>query len=77
MMIFHRNIFHRDEDSTLKSGSQKYDKLSLKIVQKALKWLFQYANFQKLFWGACPRTPLNLFLLLKLVKINSVGKNYA
>ena len=25
---------------------QKYDKLSLKIVQKALKWPLQYANFQ-------------------------------
>ena len=29
----------------LKVKSQKYDKLSLKIVQKALKWRLQYANF--------------------------------
>ena len=41
----------------LKFRSQKYDKLSLKIVQKALKWPLQYANFQTFSGGACPRTP--------------------
>ena len=29
----------------LKVRGQKYDKISLKIVQKALKWPLQYANF--------------------------------
>ena len=59
----------------LKVRCQKYDKLSLKIVQKALKWSLQYANFQNFSRGACPRTPLESFLALKLLKINSAGKN--
>ena len=29
----------------LKVRCQNYDKLSLKIIQKALKWSLQYANF--------------------------------
>ena len=58
-----------------KVRGQKYDKLSLKIVQKALKWPLQYANFQKFSGGACPRTPLESFLALKLLKIISAGKN--
>ena len=56
----------------LKVRGQKYDKLSLKIVQKALKWPLQYANFQKFSRGACP---LELFLALKMLKNNSSGKN--
>ena len=59
----------------LKIRGQKYDKLSLKIVQKALKWLLQHANIQKFSGGACPRTPLESFLALKLLKNNSAGKN--
>ena len=59
----------------LKVRGQKYDKLLLKIVQKAQKWPLQYANFQKFSRGACPRTPLESFLALKLHKINSAGKN--
>ena len=59
----------------LKVRGQKYDKLSLKIVQKALKWPLQYANFQKFSRGVCPRTPLESFLALKMLKINSSGKN--
>ena len=59
----------------LKVRGQKYDKLSIKIVQKALKWPLQYANFQKFFGGACPRTPLESFLALKLLKISSAEKN--
>ena len=31
----------------------------------------------KIFGGACPRTPLESFSLLKLLKIHSAGKNYA
>ena len=54
----------------LKVRGQKHDKLSIKIVQKALKWPLQYANFQK-FSG----DPLESFLALKLLIINSVGKN--
>ena len=61
----------------LKVRGQKYDKLSLKIVQKALKWPLQYATFQKFSRGAYPRTPLESFLLLKLIKIKSVEKKYA
>ena len=59
----------------LKVGGQKYDKLSLKIVQKALKWPLQYANFQNFSRGACPRTPLESFLALKMLKNNPSGKN--
>ena len=59
----------------LKVTGQKYDKLPIKIVQKALKWSLQYANFQKLSGGACPRTPLESFLAFTLLKNNSAGKN--
>ena len=58
----------------LKVRGQKYDKLSLKIVQNALKWSLQYANFRKFSGVACPRTPLQSFLALKLLKINSAEK---
>ena len=61
----------------LKVRGQKYDKLSLKIVQKALKRPLQFANFPNLSGGACPRTPLESLLLLKLLKIKPVEKNYA
>ena len=59
----------------LKVGGQKYDKLSLKIVQKALKWPLQYATFQKFSRGVYPMTPLESFLALKMLKNNSSGKN--
>ena len=58
----------------LKVRGQKKNKLSCKIVQKAPKWSLQYANFQKFSGGACPRTPLESFLALKLLKNNSAGK---
>ena len=60
---------------TLKARGQKYDKLPIKIVQKALKFSLQYANFQKFSREACPRTPLESFLALKMLKNNSSGKN--
>ena len=59
----------------LKVRGQKYDKLSLQIVQKALKWPLQYANFQKFFRGSLPPDPLESFLALKLLEINSARKN--
>ena len=59
----------------IKVKGQKYDKLSLKIVQKALKCPLHYANFQKFSRGACPRTPLESFLALKMLKNNFSGKN--
>ena len=59
----------------LKVRGHKYNKLSLKIVQNALKWPLQYANFQKFSRGACPRTPLESFLAIKLLRINSAEKN--
>ena len=62
-------------NEALKVRGQTYDKFSLKIVQKALKWQLQYANFQKFSRGACPRTPLESFLALKLLKHKSAGKN--
>ena len=58
----------------LEVRGQKYDKLSLKIVQKALKWPLQHANFQKFSTRACPRIPQESFLALKLLKNNSAGK---
>ena len=60
-----------DTNATLVRG-QKYDKLSLKIVQKALKWLLQYANFQKFSGRACSRTPLESFLLLRPSCLNLI-----
>ena len=33
-----------------------------------------HGNFQNFFGGACPRTPLELCLILKLLKINSAEK---
>ena len=59
----------------LKVRGQKYDKLTVKIVQKALKWPLQYANFQKISRGVCPRTPPESFLALKMLKNDSSGKN--
>ena len=59
----------------LKVGGQKYDKLSLKIAHKALRWPWQYATFEKISGGACPCTPLESFLALKLLKNNSAGEN--
>ena len=56
-----------------KLGAKNMNKLCLKIVRQALKWPLQYAIFQKFSGRACPRTPLELFLLLKLLKINSAG----
>ena len=41
----------------LKVRGQKYDKLFLKIVQKALKWPLQYANFQNFSGGSMPPDP--------------------
>ena len=41
----------------LKVRGRKYDKLSLKIVQKALKWPLQYASFQKFSRGHAPALP--------------------
>ena len=58
----------------LKVRGQRHDKLCLGIVQQALKWSLQYANFQKFFGKACPRTPIQSFLALKMLKINSAGK---
>ena len=63
----------------LKIEGQKYDKLSLKIVQKALKWPLQCANFQNFFGRAYPRTHLESFLLLwpTCLKLNLSEKSYA
>ena len=58
----------------LKVRGHKYDKLFLKIVQNTLKWPLQNANFQKFSGGACPRIPLESFLVLKLFEINSAEK---
>ena len=58
----------------LKVRGQKYDKFSLKIVQKALKWPLQYANFKNFFRGSMLPDPLESFLALKFFKINSAGK---
>ena len=37
-------------------GSKNLNKICLKIVQKVLKWLLQYVNFEKFSREACPRT---------------------
>ena len=57
--------------------AKNMNKLSLKIVQKTLKWPLQYIYMQifKNFSGQhAPGPPLESFLLLKLLKINSAVK---
>ena len=44
-------------DEALKVRGQKYDKIPLKSVEKALKWPSQCANFQKFSGRACPEPP--------------------
>ena len=61
----------------IKVRGKKYEQTWSEIVQKALKWPLQCANFQNFSGEACPRITLELFLLLKLLKINSAEKNYA
>ena len=50
-------------------------KVWLKIVQTALKWPLQYVNFQKFSREKCPQTPLEPFLFLDFLQINSAEKN--
>ena len=61
-------------DEALKVRGQKCDKLSLKVVQKALKWSWKYANFQKFSGVTYPRTPLGRFWDLSGLKITLPGK---
>ena len=49
--------------------AKNLNKICLKIVQKVLKWRLQYVNSQKFSGGACPRTPLELFLFSICFKI--------
>ena len=65
-------ILYLVKHSTL--GAKNMNKFCLKIVQKVLKWPLQHANFQNFSGVACP---LESFLLLKLLKINSAGKKCA
>ena len=55
----------------LKVRGKKFDKLSLKILQKALKWPLHYANFPEEHAPYPPR----VVLALKLLKNNSAAKN--
>ena len=41
------------------------------LLLRQLSVPLQYANFQNFSWGACPRTLLESFLVLKLLKIHS------
>ena len=61
----------------VKVRGQKYDKFSLKIVQKALIWPLQYANFQKFSWEHAPEPPWSRFCYLSCLKLNLSKKNYA
>ena len=54
----------------LKVKGQIYEQTFRKIVQKALKWPLQDANFQKFSGIACLQTPLESFLLLRLSCLN-------
>ena len=53
----------------LKVIGQNYDKLSLKIVQKAPKWPLQDANFQNFFGEHAPGPPQSRFWHLSCFKI--------
>ena len=53
-------------------GKKFKQKICLKIVQNALKWSLQYANFQKFSGRACSQT---CFLSVNLLQINSAGKD--
>ena len=50
------------------------NKLCLKIVQTALTWPLQYANFQNFSGGAFPRTPLESFCYLSCLELTLPGK---
>ena len=55
--------------------SKNLNTIYLKVIQKARKRALQHVNFQKFFGGACPRIPLQLFLLLNQFQISSAEKN--
>ena len=50
-------------------GAKILNKICLKLIQKVLNWPLQYANFQKSFGVACPRTSLEFFLFSICFKI--------
>ena len=54
-------------------GAKNFNKISLKIVQKILKWPLQFVNFQKISGRACPRTPRSYFNL-KMLQNDSAEK---
>ena len=61
----------------LKVRGQKYEQTLPENCSKSTKRPLQNANFQNFSGRACPRIPLESFLLLKLLKTNSSGKkNY-
>ena len=41
---------------------------------KSTEMAITVCKFSKIFMGACPRTPLESFLLLKLLELNSAEK---
>ena len=73
--LWKQNGLYLVKHSELKAKNK--NKVCQKIVQKAPNWPLQSANFQNYSGGACPRTPLELCLLLKLLRINFGGKTYA
>ena len=69
-----QNASYLVKDSEL--GGKKLHKISIKIVQKALKMATTVCNISKTFQESMPPDPLELLLLLNLLQINnSYGKN--
>ena len=58
-----------------KSGAETFSKVCPITVQNALKWPLQTWIFKK-FPGNMPPDPLEPFLFLNLLQIDSVGKDY-
>ena len=58
-------------------GVKKLNLICMKIIQKSTKIAIAACKFSKFFGGACPRTPLELFLFLNQLRICSAEKKYA
>ena len=59
----------------LELGAKNLNEICLRIVETVPKWPMQHVNFQKFFVVACPRTPLEPFLLSIFFKIVLPEKN--
>ena len=66
-----------DTGDALKIRGKKFNKVCPTTVQNALKSEVTVREFSKIFWRSMPPNPLEPFLFLNLLQINSAKKNYA